>query len=218
MKILCYYTPSHKDMFNSFLKKSRDLFGEHELISNLDEQQLSADGSFYSQGFHETVVKKMDFILSSNNWNDTEYFIFSDADVIFTAPTQDYLMEQASGYDIVFQSDQTTYNSGFFVFRNSPNVKRMFEEAVRVKDKYFGDQLCIDAALKAVPLKCKAFDKTIFNISFYTQGGVWDNQSTLHFPKHMKVYHANFIVGVDNKIKALTKAYERFVAPIFSNS
>ena len=218
MKVLCYYTPSHKGMFDNFLKRSCDLFGEHELISLMDNDQLSSDGSFYSNGFHETVVKKMDFILSSNAWDDTEYMIFSDADVIFTAPTQEYLLEQVAGYDIAFQSDQTTYNSGFYVFRNSPKVKAMFEEAVRVKGQYFGDQLCIDAALRTVPLKCRAFDKTIFNISFYTNGALWDNQSTIHFPKHMKVYHANFIVGVDNKEKALRKAYERFIAPKFSNS
>lgn len=218
MKLFCYYTPTHKNMFDSFLKKSCDLFQEHEVVSHLDDDQLSEDGSFYSKGFHETVVKKMDFILSSNPWDDTEYMIFSDADVIFTAPSQDYLLEQASGHDMVFQSDQTTYNSGFFVFRNSHMVKTMFEAAVRVKDQHFGDQLCINAALQEVPVKCKAFDKNIFNISFYTNGGLWDNESTIHFPKHMKVYHANFIVGVQNKEKALQKAYERFLSPKFQNA
>lgn len=218
MKLLCYFTPSHKDMFEGFLKRSCDLFGEHEVIAFMDQEQLSDDGSFYSKGFHETVVKKMDFILGSNAWDDTEHFIFSDADVIFTAPTQEYFTEQIAGHDIVFQSDQTTYNSGLYVFRNNPKVKAMFEEAVRVKDQHFGDQLCIDAALRAVPLKCKAFDKTIFNISFYMGGGLWDNASTIHFPKHMRAYHANFIVGVDNKIKALTQAYDRFVAPKLSHA
>lgn len=205
-------------MFSSFLKKTCDLFGEHEIISRMDSEQLSNDGSFYSRGFHETVVKKMDFIIQSNTWDDTEYCIFSDADVLFTSPTQEFLQEQSNEYDIVFQSDQTTYNSGFFVFRNSPKVRSMFEEAIKVKDQYFGDQLCIDAALKVVPLNCKSFDKTIFNLSFYNGGNVWDNESTIHFPKHMRVYHANFIVGVDNKEKALKIAYERFVAPKFENS
>lgn len=218
MKLLCYYTPTHKSMFDRFLKKSCDLFEEHEVISFMDDDQLSQDGSFYSNGFHETVVKKMDFVLNSNPWDDSEWFIFSDADVVFTAPTQEFILEKVAGHDIVFKSDQTTYNSGFYVFRNNQNVKRMLEEAVRVKHQHFGDQLCIDAALRAVPLKTSAFDKTVFNIAFYTQGAVWDNVSTMHFPKHMRVYHANFIVGVANKEKALTTAYDRFVAPKFPNT
>lgn len=218
MKLFCYYTPTHKNMFDSFLKRSCDLLQEHDVVSFMDSDQLSEDGSFYSTGFHETVVKKLDFIIDSNVWDDSEYCIFSDADVLFTSPTKEFLEEQAQGFDIVFQSDQTTYNSGFYVFRNSPKVKSMFEEARRVKDQHFGDQLCIDAALRTIPLKCKAFDKTVFNISFYSGGNVWDNESTIHFPKHMRVYHANFIVGVENKEKALKTAYDRFLAPKFPNS
>lgn len=218
MKLFCYFTPTHRNMFEQFLKKTCDLFQEHDVIPHMDDDQLSENGSFYSNGFHETVVKKLDFIIDSNAWDDSEYCIFSDADILFTAPTQEFLLEQVQGQDIVFQSDQTTYNSGFYVFRNSPKVKSMFEEARRVKGQYFGDQLCIDAALRTVPLKCKAFDKTIFNISFYSGGGVWDNASTIHFPKHMRVYHANFIVGVENKEKALKIAYDRFVAPKFKDS
>ena len=218
MKLVCYFTPAHKSMFDRFLKKSCDLFGEHEIVARMDNDQLSADGSFYSKGFHETVVKKMDFIIGSNSWDDSQYCIFSDADVIFTAPTQDYLLENVANHDIVFQSDQTTHNSGFYVFRNNAKVKAMFEEAVRVKDQHFGDQLCINAALQKVQLKHKAFDKNIFNISFYTRGEVWDNQSTIHFPKHMRVYHANFIVGVENKEKALQTAHDRFIAPKFPNA
>jgi len=218
MKLFCYYTPTHKNMFDNFLKRSCDLFQEHDVVSFMDSDQLSEDGSFYSTGFHETVVKKLDFIIDSNVWDDSEYCIFSDADVLFTSPTKEFLEEQAQGFDIVFQSDQTTYNSGFYVFRNSPRVKSMFEEARRVKDQHFGDQLCIDAALRTIPLKCKAFDKTVFNISFYSGGNVWDNESTIHFPKHMRVYHANFIVGVENKEKALKTAYDRFLAPKFPNS
>jgi len=217
MRLFCYYTPTHRNMFEQFLKRTCDLFQEHEIISKMDDDQLSTDGSFYSNGFHETVVKKLDFIIDSNAWDDSEYCIFSDADVLFTSLTQHFLLEQAEGHDIVFQSDQTTYNSGFYVFRNNLRVKSMFEEARRVRDQYFGDQLCIDAALRTIPLKCKAFDKTIFNISFYSGGAVWDNSSTIHFPKHMKVYHANFIVGVENKEKALKIAYDRFVAPQFKN-
>jgi hypothetical protein len=177
----------------------------------MDDDQLSEDGSFYSKGFHETVVKKMDFILGSNSWDDDQYCIFSDADVIFTSLTEKFFNEQMAGYDMVFQTDQTTMNSGFFVFKNNLSVKRMFEEAVRVKDQYFGDQLCINAALQTSQVKRKAFDKSVFNIAFYSGGQIWDNQSTIHFPKDMRVYHANFIVGVENKEKALKQAYDRFI-------
>lgn len=211
MKLYCYYTQTHKNMFDSFLKKTCDLFGEHDIASFMDNNQLSEDGSFYSKGFHDTVVKKMDFLLESNSWADDEYCIFSDADVLFTSQTEKFFNEQMQGFDMVFQTDQTTMNSGFFVFRNNTKVKNMFEEAIRVKDKYFGDQLCINAALQSSEVKKKAFDKTIFNIAFYTGGQIWDNESTIHFPKDIRVYHANFIVGVHNKEKALQQAYDRFI-------
>lgn len=208
MKLYTFYSDSHEGLFQNFLKKSCLHFKEFDLITKKGEQ-ISIDGSFYSKGFHETVMQKIDFLLKTVDWESGEICVFSDVDVIITDFCKDFFKNEISDYDIVFQTDQTSMNTGFFVFRANKKVENLLKKSKTFN--HFGDQLCINAALKESTVKYKSFDKEIFNISFYLNGKIWDNESTIHFPRKMKVYHANFIVGVDNKKKALKQAEKRFL-------
>jgi len=210
MKLYTFYTDTHESMLDDYLRKSINYFGEFDIITKKG-QQISDDGSFYSKGFHDTVIQKISFLLDEVNWASEEVCVFSDTDIIITKPCKDFFLEQIQEYDIVFQSDQTSMNTGFFVFRCNNKVKALLEKSLSLVDKHFGDQLCVNAALKDSDVKYKAFDKTVFNVGFYLKGKLWNGEDTIHFPKRMRVFHANFMVGLEAKRKALEKARERFL-------
>lgn len=201
-------------MYENFLKKSCTYFNEYE-ITSLKGDQISKDGSFYSKGFNDTVYQKIDFVLRNNSWdNPNEIVLFSDADVVFLKPTKQFILENMNDHDMVFQSDLTSFNTGVYAFRNNDKVKKLMETTISISKNHYGEQLALNHALHNSGIICKAFDKRIFNISHYNGGKVWNNEDTIHFPKNIMAFHANFIIGVSNKEKALKMACNRFLKEI----
>jgi hypothetical protein len=147
---------------------------------------------------------KLDVILTA--LNETEKFIFADCDIQFFKPFVSQVLESLEDYDIACQEDRGSLCAGFFGCRSNDKTKELF---TTIKNKFremVNDQVALNNLKNIV-------SSTLLNKEqFYTIGNffenkngtfVWDNETNITPPSNILLHHANYVVGVENKLKLL---------------
>jgi hypothetical protein len=206
MIIYTHYSDSHKEMYENFFKPSlRKIYSKEEvLIKAVYHKQTTSSGSFMSNGWHESMDIKLDVILTA--LNETEKFIFADCDIQFFKPFVSQVLESLEDYDIACQEDRGSLCAGFFGCRSNDKTKELF---TTIKNKFremVNDQVALNNLKNIV-------SSTLLNKEqFYTIGNffenkngtfVWDNETNITPPSNILLHHANYVVGVENKLKLL---------------
>jgi DNA-directed RNA polymerase subunit F len=176
--------------------------------------QKSATGAFQSDGFQATCLAKVGYILEVLAANlGGEPFIFSDVDVRFYGdPTADLLgLLQGSGRgaaggdsDILFQDDGPAGAcTGFMVMRPTPRVLEYWRKVAEwMRDT---NQLDQDAANRLLETHF-APAWGLLPERYWTvgrKGGVWKPGDPVNPPADLLVHHANWTVGIENKLALL---------------
>jgi hypothetical protein len=203
MNLACCYTPSHEQLIDQHFKPSVE---STRLIVNAKVlPQQSVNGAFQSDGFQATCLAKVGYILevlAANLGGDP--FIFSDVDVRFYGdPTAD-LTQLLGNNDIMFQDDGPAGAcTGFMVMRPTPRVLEYWRKvAERMRDT---NQLDQDAANRLLETHF-APAWGLLPERYWTVGmkGVgWNPGDPVAPPADLMVHHANWTVGVENKLKLL---------------
>jgi len=195
MKIYTYYTESHKDLFESYFSKTVE---DLEIDSTIGEQECKS-GSYYSDGWKKTTMKKVDVFIKAVNENIGDIFVFSDVDIQFFGPIKDALIQELGDFDIAIQND---YNgglcSGFFVCRGNERTLRMFESMRDNHDQYLEDQ-------HALNMNLNHCNYTILSTRFWTFGSFgtqWKGQN-FEIPDNLLMHHSNWVEGIDKKVELL---------------
>jgi hypothetical protein len=201
MKIYTTYSQTHKvfipwfDTIKIIEPKLTPVYTELE--------QSCSTGEFNSDGWNKVTRQKLQ-TLSDITYSDSgEFFIFSDVDVQFFKPVWDLGKRVLENHDIVFQNDYYGDQcTGFFYCKNNERTKQLFKEALKIHHLHRDDQTSIQAALNMVQgLKHALLPKEYFTYGMYFDH--WHGQSDFLVPKNMVMHHANWVIGVDNKIKLL---------------
>jgi hypothetical protein len=201
MKLFVYFTESHKRMFE-YLFRSVERLHEFELHSFCGEQVC--EGSYDSSNYGQCTFDRTEFFLNSNQWNTNEIVLSCDADVLLLKPVKQFLLESIEDFDIVFQTDNISMLNiveccmGFFVCRTNERVRELFVETSKLKN-FHDDQKALNSIINKTNVKYSRFDSRIWNSSLSTT-----------MPDDILVYHANFMMGVENKEKALKIVYQKF--------
>jgi len=208
MKLFTYYTESHKYLYDNFLEKTVNKFGEYELISGIGNQHCD-DGSFMNPNFGKTTFEKIKFLLDSNEWESNETIMFADVDVVFLGYTKEFLLEQIGDMDMIFQNDKGTCNTGIYLCRKNKKVKSLLENVLEIQNGWHNEQLTLNHVIYNHDIKYNLLDKRIWNVSF---DGIdpWEGNDLINFPNDILMFHANYMVGVKNKVNALSLAYNKF--------
>lgn len=201
MKIYTTYSESHKvflPWFDTIKTVEPDLV---PIYFQLD--QKCPTGEFNSDGWNETTKQKLDVLLAITNSDNNDFFVFSDVDVQFFKPVWNLGKKALETYDIVFQNDY--YGSqctGFFYCKNNDKTKQLFSEALKIHSRHRDDQTSIQEALTKVPgLRHALLPKEYFTYGMYYDH--WHGQEQFYVPRNMVLHHANWVIGVDNKLKLL---------------
>ena len=207
MKLYTYYTDSHRYLFETFLKKSINYYGEYELNAGVGEQRCS-DGGFCTENFGKTCFEKIKFMIESNEWESNEIIMFCDSDVIFLNKTKEFFLNELGKLDMIFQNDDNTCNTGIYLCRKNKRVKSLLEN-VLLKNNYHNEQVALNDIINNHDIKYKLFDYKVWNVKF---SGIdpWDGQVDINFPPDILMYHANYMLGTENKKKALQLAFNKF--------
>ena len=208
MKIYTFYTPSHKEIYDKYFLTSPAI-EEYEVISEEFPQECLS-GNYLSEGWMDTMHRKLDLIIKAIEDNMGEVFVHADCDVQFLKPSKEYIESifHNTNVDIVLQDDIYTMCAGFFACRSSAKTLLLFN---MVKDNirsFEHDQLALNHFIKnwnsynrIEKLNYRVFDKRIWNVghSIYNR---WDGQE-FKVPENILVHHANWTVGTQNKLKLM---------------
>lgn len=203
MKIYACYTPSHNGMFEKHFAPSLRTSRLNFSVRLLPQQ--SATGAFQSDGFQATCLAKVGYILEVLAANlDGEPFIFSDVDVRFYGdPTAD-LMQLFGDSDILFQDDGPAGAcTGFMVMRPTPRVLEYWRKVAEWMRET--NQMDQDAANRLLETPF-APAWGLLPERYWTVGrnGVcWKPGDPVAPPADLMVHHANWTVGIENKLALL---------------
>ena len=203
MNLACCYTPSHERLIDQHFKPSVE---STRLIVNAKTlPQQSETGAFQSDGFQATCLAKVGYILEVLAANlDGSPFIFSDVDVRFYGdPTAD-LMRLLGDSDILFQDDGPAGAcTGFMVMRPNPRVLEYWRKVSEwMRDT---NQLDQDAANRLLETHF-APAWGLLPERYWTvgrKGVVWNPGDPITPPADLIVHHANWTVGIENKLRLL---------------
>lgn len=219
MIIYTHYSDSHKELYDNYFKSSlRKLYPKDEVsIRAAYHKQTTVEGKFMEAGWLESMKYKLQVILQAIDENKDDYFIFADTDIIFYQPFIEDLLEEVKGYDIACQEDCNSLCAGFFIARGNDANKKLFTEIYNNFTQMVNDQVALNQFKDMV--KYKLLNKK----KYYTIGNFFDNNDGTHRwdgvsniipPKEMKMHHANYVVGVSDKVKLINlikKNYEDLV-------
>ncbi len=222
-KLYAIYTPSHEFFLNNwFLPTLQD---DYELILEKHEQ-ISRSGNFDQEGWRETMLFKVDIVIKGIKENWGKIFIHSDVDIQFFQPTKNIIRWLMQDKDMVIQKDSPNGNmcAGFFALRgNQKNLeiwtkirKRLSNPEYLEKHPKTNDQVELNRIIrinKEIKIKWAYLPKEFFGGGTLT-GKRWKKGLKLPIPKNIVMHHANWTVGVKNKIEQLQYVRDIFVQSI----
>lgn len=208
MKIYTFYSETHK-IFLPWFNTIKDVEPEVE-VKYLEVPQLSPSGEFAEKGWNETMTKKVEYVLSAFDDPD-EYFIYSDLDVQFFKPVTPLAEKVLAKHDIVFQNDSNGVRcAGFFYCRKNEDTKRVFKKILDIISNHRDDQTAIHEILSNIYPETKT---AFLPPQFFTFGVFYDHwrgQQVFPLPKGIVTHHANWVIGIDNKLKLLQATRDNY--------
>jgi hypothetical protein len=207
MKLITYYTQTHKIMYEDYFLKSLNLTDKFEIFTKCGIQH-SSSGNYFSKGFNETTKEKIKFLLDTLNFSidENEIVLFSDVDVIFMSKIEEYF-NKFKEFDMVFQNGIGGLNTGFFLVKNNNQVKKLLEEVIDKCHLFDNDQIALNSLIKNHPIKFTMFGNEIFSVAHTIGPKVWNNEK-FEIPNNLLVFHACWCEGVNKKIELLNYVKE----------
>jgi len=214
MKLYSLYTKTHEVLAKQwFMSSLNDEFDLHmKMVSNV------RGGDYGTEAFGSAVLEKSNYIISAIQENMGEVFIYSDVDIQFFKPVQSELIKAIEGYDIVCQKDGPRNKgelcTGFFVIKANQQTLRLWELVRECVQKEGRDQIAFNRIvrrLRYLPFRylysCPRIKYNYLPLYFFGGGALtgkqWFPGIELSIPDNIVLHHANWTVGIKNKIAQL---------------
>jgi hypothetical protein len=200
MKIYTFYSDSHKYLYDVFIESLENTNPGIDIVTDILEQKGS--GSFMENGWESTMNKKLDQIIRACEIG--EIFIHSDSDVIFLKNIEEEILSELGDSDIVFQDDgEVGLCMGFFICNPNPTIISLFKKVKEILPEFQGhDQNAINSIIKNYGVNYKKLSHRFFNYG-QTRHKIW-NGEYFEVPKNILVCHANWTIGIENKLKLIS--------------
>lgn len=222
MKLLTFYSDSHKQLYEDFFLKSFNKYLKDSFTLNAKHiKQLSKSGAYETAGFAETMIDKINHVIDNIDIEDSEPMVFADCDIQFFSDFSADAINELGDVDIKFQDDLIAICAGFFVCKQTIGVLNFFKNIKRI----LVDNI-IPSDDGQVVLKPGVDDQTVLNkiLQSNTNIGIkwglltrskyftvassvcgprqWVGQDFTP-PKDILIHHGNWTVGLENKFKLM---------------
>lgn len=207
LKLYTFYTDSHKKLLEEYFLPTFNETNKDLILKIKKFEQECSSGNYMSSGWYQIMMKKVDYILESIEESWGEIFIHADCDIIFFGSIKDDIIKQIEEKDMAAQDDGGEICCGFFACRANEKTKSLFEKVKEEMNEKFNDQQATNKLAKKY-VSCKFLDENYYSIYRNTNKKVWNKNISIkekEIPKQMLVYHANWTVGVENKIELINK-------------
>lgn len=208
MKLITYASPSHMPMCERFVVANASAAG-FESCTVVDDEQLCPSGRFNSEGFAPQVWRKLEVLATLPTG---QRYCFLDADCLplpGLARWCNTFLDGQQRNTIGLGDDNGMFCTGTVVWQQTEETAewwrfvRMFSFMLGVDDQC-GLNTILDNA-KNFPLVCRVLCKQVFSNWAATDSfneKPWAGEE-IQLPQNCLCWHANFCLGVDNKIKQL---------------
>jgi|GEM_PF-2202970 len=206
MKLIGIYSPSHETLKAEwFLRTLKD---DYEV--ELYRCDVQGEGTYMQEDWSRAVLFKSAKIIEAIRENWGEVFVYSDVDVTFFAPTKRTILTCIAGKDIVCQLDDPVGNlcTGFFGIRANAATLRLWQEVQRAVEREGRDQIAFNRLVRKLEdLRAGYLPASFFGVGTFA-GRLFERKERFYVPAEPIMFHANWTVGVDNKITLLSKAQQ----------
>lgn len=216
VKVYTICTPSHLGLFRDWFLPSITRYDDITAIIKYCHQDCPT-GEFMQTGWNATMLKKVDLIIEAIEENWGEVFIYSDVDIQFFGSIKDLILQMAKDHDFIVQRDTPHGDlcAGFFACRGNKKTLALWEkirgQLELASSGYVNDQTLLQGYLK---------ENNEFNISWnwlpnsFFGGGtfkkkLWKPGEELHIPEAPLMHHANWTIGIANKVAQLNYVKEK---------
>ena len=201
------YSESHRVLFERYFRPS---IQDKDLHFIFDEVPQEAEGTFLKDGWHTAMIRK--FKLCEQLSSKSEPFIHSDSDVQFFKPIKQLVEEALKTVDMAFQHDGDKHLcAGLFCAKPSPRVSELFrvvQEIIRDRNIESKQALNLLLRTKDLPYDFSDIKYGYLPNTWWTHGSetmkVWEG-GDINPPLDIVAHHANWVYGVEAKIKLLEK-------------
>jgi len=207
INLYTHYSPSHEIFYKTYFKPTlRKFHSIDEIKIRLMEQsQYTINGKFMEAGWLETMQEKIQIIQAAIEENWGSWFIFSDCDIQFFKPFLDILAVEIKNHDLVAQEDIGSLCAGFFACQSNKKMKDIFQTVFEIFRTVGNDQAALNK------LKSEFNYGYLNKEQFYTIGNelkhlyppIWNGKDIPKISKNMHIHHANFVVGIEQKLKLM---------------
>ena len=198
LKLYCFFTPSHGELYETWLKPSAQK--EYKL------RPIEFDGQ--SRTIGEREYHKVLAWIKAIKKNMGDVIVFSDTDVQFLRPSSRFLLDALLNYDIAFQQNSIEGKvcSGFFVCRCSLQTQNFMEVVAKRLKRIMhksgrGEQHVMHTLLNEGWLQLKI--EKLSRDRVWSPGRKYHDLEDLDVPEEIMIHHANWIEGRKGKISQL---------------
>lgn len=211
MKVLTLYSPSHIPLIDMFKKTYT---GTQEVnVLTIPEQTVNNGGEFVATGWNRFMQQKIEYVLGECK-EEGERIMYFDCDIVFVKPFEDTIHQYLDHYDMVFQSDDHIGGAlcaGQFAFKNNVRVRNFLKDTINKTHHYRDDQVCMNNIIKHHDIKWTRLPTNQFMSYGQLHSTCWKEGINFTIPDTLITFHANWTVGVVNKLKLIDYVLKRFV-------
>jgi hypothetical protein len=214
VKLVSFYTDSHAEMMHDFCLPSVKMGGFNaEIVKS--NRQICPSGAFNDAGFADCMLEKLDLLAEQPIgkrvlYVDADCLLFDNAKAFFEGV-------ELQKNQIAFQWDSGQLCCGVVLWDQTETTRRWWQfirdyaEVTALIDQTAMNRLLNES--KKLPVSvCALPFPTVGNWSHVRlQNKLWDGER-FALPEPCYLWHANFTIGIENKIKML-----QFVAQEYCN-
>lgn len=206
MKVYTFFTPSHKELLDIFIENF-PYSDNTELNIKFIPQECSS-GSFMNDGWNLTMKRKVQYVIQSlHETTDGEWFVHADCDIILFEGWDSILEKFKNSVDMMIQNDHVCLCAGFFFCKKTEGTVRLWNSVLEKLHLFENDQVAMNYFISQYKdVKIGVLPDTYFTYGFFDE--TWDGNKEFTIPdaKNLKIFHANWTKGTENKIKLLKEA------------
>lgn len=217
IKMYALYTPSHQILVEKFFQPSLTDADIQLILIKLPEQTCHT-AQFMREGWTKTTIQKIKLVLKAIDENWGEIFILSDVDIQFFGDFSEIIKTLMKGHDLLIQRDNPkgTLCSGFFVCRANEKTKKLFLDVLQLMtdNMEISDQKALNKFISRNE-KTNQYDIVWDYLpeEYFFGGGTfagiyWNEGAELYVPKKAVMHHANWVRGIQGKIKQLRYVHD----------
>jgi len=204
MKLIGVFSPSHETLKDEwFLRTLKD---DYEVC--LYRCDVQGEGRYMQEDWSRAVLFKSAKIIEAIRENWGEVFVYSDIDVTFFAPTKLTILRCLTDKDIVCQLDDPVGNlcTGFFGIRANGATLRLWQQVQKAVEREGRDQIAFNRLVRELKdLRAGYLPASFFGTGTFA-GRHFQGKQRFYVPADPVMFHANWTIGVDNKITLLSEA------------